>query len=117
MAAQALSPEDYVQIERATPMPADRAGATFILRGELDIENVDLLVRAVLPDAVQGAHVVLDLSGLEFMDCSGVRALVEILSAIGPDGRLTIQRPSPPVRRVLALVGADRLKGLVIDGS
>lgn len=117
VAARGVFPEDYVQIERDPRTPAGRGHATFTLSGEIDIENVDRLVRAVLPDAVRGAHLVLDLSRLEFIDCSGVRALIEILHAIGPDGSLTIRRPSPPVRRVLALVGADRFKGLVIADS
>jgi len=57
---------------------------------------------------------VLDMSRLEFMDCSGFRALIEVLNALGPDGRLTVRRPSPAVRRMLQLVGAERVPGLVI---
>jgi anti-anti-sigma regulatory factor len=57
-----------------------------------------------------------DLSRLKFMDGSGVRALIEVVGAVGPDGRPTIRRRWPPRRRVLALVRADRFPGIVIFG-
>jgi anti-anti-sigma factor len=112
-AAHKVSPE-YVRIERDDSMPAGKGRATFVVTGELDIANVDRLVGAVVPDAVMGAHVILDLSGVDFMDCSVIHALIEILSAVGPDGRVIVRRPSRQVRRVLELVNAHRFQGLVI---
>jgi anti-anti-sigma factor len=109
-----VAPQEYLEIKRDPLMPAGGGRATFVVRGELDIATMDRLIEAVVPDAVRGAHLVLDLSSLEFMDGSGIRALTEILSAIGPAGRLIIRRPSRPVRRVLEIVGADALDGLVI---
>jgi anti-anti-sigma factor len=107
-------PQEYVRIERDPSVLPAPGRATFIVSGELDIGNVDRLTRAIAPDAVPGAHLVLDLSRLEFMDCSGIRALIEILTAIGPDGRLLIKSPSRAVRRVLELAGAECFAGLVI---
>lgn len=107
---------NYLQIERG-PSPADGRCATFWLAGELDIANVDLLVQTVVSAASESDRLVLDLSRLEFMDCSGIRALVRILDAIGRDGRLFLRRPLPPVKMVLDLVGADRFEGLEIQSS
>lgn len=115
--ANKMSPQEYVHVERDLSVPAGGDRVSFIVSGELDIGNVDRLIRAVAPVAVQSAHLVLDLSRLGFMDCSGIRAMIEILNAVRPDGRLIIRRPSPPVRRVLELVDAGRLEGLVIIDS
>lgn len=108
---------DYVWIERNASTPAGKGQATFVVTGELDIANVDRLISSVKRDAVPGAHLVLDVSRLEFMDCSVVRALVELLGALEPNGRLTVWGPSPLVRRVLSLAGAEQMHGLVIVDS
>jgi anti-anti-sigma regulatory factor len=51
------------------------------------------------------------------MDASGFRALLEILTAVGPQGRLTLSRPSSAVRRVLELIDVDRFPRLVVLDS
>jgi anti-anti-sigma factor len=114
VALQENSPPEYVQVELDPTVSPAPGRATFIVSGELDMGNVDRLLRAVEPVAVRGAHLLLDLSRLEFMDCSGIRALTEILTAIGPDGRLLLREPTMAVRRVLELVGADGFPGLVV---
>lgn len=117
MAFDESSAQEYLKIELDPSEPAVGGRATFIVSGELDIGNVDRLISAVLPAAIPGTHLVLDLSRLEFMDCSGIRALVEILTAIGPDGRLLIKRPSAAVKRVFELAGAEGFAGLEIINS
>lgn len=87
---------------------------TFIVSGELDIANVDRLMRAIAPDAGPGVHLVLDFSRLDFMDCSVITMLVGLLSMLGPGGRLSIRRPSRQVRRVLEVVDAAGVRGLEI---
>jgi anti-anti-sigma factor len=114
VALQENSPPEYVQVELDPTVSPAPGRATFIVSGELDMGNVDRLLRAVEPLAVRGAHLLLDLSRLEFMDCSGIRALTAILTAIGPDGRLVLREPTMAVRRVLELVGADGFPGLVV---
>jgi anti-sigma B factor antagonist len=112
-----MAQQEYVHIDR---LPSEEAGAdsaTFIVRGELDIGNVDRLTMAVAAAATESAHVVLDLSGLGFIDCSGVSALIAISNAVGPGGRVIIRRPSPQVTRVLQLVGADRFERFVIANT
>jgi anti-sigma B factor antagonist len=81
------------------------------LRGELDMigaPEVESRLRAL---AGEGLDVRLDLSGLTFMDSTGVRVLFgaakEVDGAEGP--RLEIVRPQGEVWRVIELTGLQRV--------
>jgi anti-anti-sigma factor len=79
-------------------------------RGELDIATVPPLDRALRRAQASSDLVVLDLSGLEFMDSTGAHLLLDAdrrMRAAG--GRLVITRVTPEVAWFLALIGADRL--------
>jgi anti-anti-sigma factor len=52
----------------------------------------------------RGPRLVLDLSGVEFMDCATLRV---VQSAYQVDDRLLLVAPSSPVLRLLELTGAD----------
>jgi anti-anti-sigma factor len=86
----------------------------FVLSGELDLATMDSLIEAVQPDIVAGARLTFDMSDMAFMDGSGFRVLLQILTGVGSGGQVRIERPSSAVRRVLELVGAAHLEGLVI---
>ena len=52
----------------------------------------------------------IDLSGVEFMDSSGLGLILGRLSRVSElGGKLTLQAPSQQVQRVLALAGVERL--------
>ena len=77
------------------------------MKGELDLDGVDRvteeLERAEASDARQ---IVLDLSGLTFIDSSGVRMIVCADLRSRPDGkRLRLIRGGAPVQRVFELTG------------
>ena len=106
------------------PQPGDfsittdeRNGAVLVtLRGELALATAPDVEDAVLGRVREGAHVILDLRGLEFMDSSGVRVIVAAHSAAQDgDGRLTIVRGAPggPVQRVLEISGLEDVLELV----
>lgn len=73
------------------------------LTGEIDVSNVDLL-RATIEPAIETApeRVVFDLTGLEFMDSSGVALL---LHAATRAGSVHLRRPSSIVRRIIEITG------------
>jgi anti-sigma B factor antagonist len=72
-------------------------------RGELDLATA-AIGEAALTDEVD----VLDLSGLEFMDSSGVKVLLRACNA--RDGRRLIVRGARnAVRRILEMTGVDHL--------
>jgi anti-anti-sigma factor len=91
------------EIEQASWSPAPGV----ILRGEVDIGTAAQLTRsldAAIRDSV-GAFVV-DLCDVEFLDSSGIHALMRARAVLGRDDRpLIVVCPPNQVRRVLELVG------------
>jgi anti-sigma B factor antagonist len=84
------------------------------LHGELDIVSAyDLAVALV---EVAGSTVVVDLSGLTFIDSSGISALVMAKNRILADGRgrLLLTNPRGIVRAALEIVG---LSSWIVDWS
>lgn len=78
------------------------------LGGELDVASVPRL--AQLLEEVAAPRVVLDLSGLAFIDSSGVAALVHARQQMDEGGQtLTLTRPSMTVSRVFELLGISFL--------
>ena len=81
--------------------------AVLVLHGEVDLTTAPQL-RAYLDEAIDQGHrlVVVDLSGLGFMDGSGLRVIDSSARRLRlTGGSLSIRSPSPMVRRLLALVG------------
>ncbi|HVM65172.1 MAG TPA: STAS domain-containing protein [Acidimicrobiales bacterium] len=73
--------------------------------GEVDISSVGAL-EACLGPLVAAGPTVLDLSGVTFMDASGVRALVRAQHGAEEAGStFHVRHPSDPVARVLKLGG------------
>ena len=79
------------------------------LVGELDVGNRDLL-RNAISRALEHAPrmLVVDLSGLGFMDCSGLGVLVKAHEQLTEDQRqLVITGSQPIVRRLIRVAGLD----------
>lgn len=94
-----------------TQLDRDGPSATLVVTGELDVASGPALeheVARVLDG--QGGDFRLDLSALTFMDSTGARSLVRVhrrLESIGR--RLVVVSLTPPVRRVIELLGLDEL--------
>jgi len=76
----------------------------FAVRGEIDIANATQLCAALLhaTDRPDCHCLVVDLSRVEFMDLSGVRALYECRRVLAWEGRhMVLAEPSVAVERVL----------------
>jgi anti-sigma B factor antagonist len=84
--------------------------------GELDLATVDLLERA-LGEIDDGAQtVVLDLSGLSFIDSTGLRLVLDLNDRYGGEAdRLRVVAGSPAVERLLDIVGLRDQLPLVTD--
>lgn len=75
--------------------------------GELDIASAPALTeRAGRALEIPAEQVVLDLSGLTFIDCAGGRALTALAGAAPPGCPVVMRGASHRVRKVLAIVGA-----------
>jgi anti-sigma B factor antagonist len=74
--------------------------------GELDIATAASLERALIEDRRRGDRVVLDLAALEFIDSTGLRAIVRGAEAARRDGWELRLRPGPhAVQRVFEIAG------------
>jgi stage II sporulation protein AA (anti-sigma F factor antagonist) len=79
------------------------------LAGEIDHDNRGVLHDALQDCAERSGRIVLDLSGVSFMDSTGISVLLAASQTVRerPGGWLRIAAPSGPVLRVLQLVGLD----------
>ena len=77
------------------------------LFGELDLATVGDFERALADvEASHVAEIVVDLSGLQFIDSTGIRVLAEAARRSRTDGRrLTLLRGPEPVHLVFELCG------------
>lgn len=96
-----FTPEPRLEL---TPLP-DASG--FSLRGVLDLSTAALAHDRLVNVWRPGATVVLDLSGLEFMDSTGLNLMCRGLVMLGERGSLVLRRPQGIVRRVLAVSGVE----------
>jgi anti-sigma B factor antagonist len=80
-------------------------------RGALDLATAEPLeaeLRRV--EATDAGAIRLDLTGIEFMDCSGIRVLVEAdRRSRRNGGRLRLTRGVGQVERVIRLTGVDAI--------
>jgi anti-sigma B factor antagonist len=89
----------------------DRQRPTLAVDGELDLSSIPLLAQHIDSqlESEQGA-LTLDLSGLSFMDSSGLRLLIELNERAERDGwSLSLVAPqNDAATLVLRMTGADR---------
>jgi anti-sigma B factor antagonist len=82
--------------------------------GEIDLANVaefrEACARAVNSDALR---LTVDLSGVTFMDSTGIAVLVFVYKGVGVGRRLHVVCPAGPVGRVLELLHLDSLLNVV----
>jgi anti-sigma B factor antagonist len=92
------------------PLEEPRA---FALEGELDMASAgDVL--AALQDAPADGDLVLDLSGLSFMDSSGLRMVLQLANGRA-DGVVVLRNPTPAVNRILEIALAGETPGVRVE--
>lgn len=84
---------------------------TIGVTGELDLATADeLQLELERVENTDAASIILDLSGLTFMDSTGVRLLIAAHRRSSADAnRLALLRGGPAVQRVLQLSGVELL--------
>ena len=84
--------------------------ATVTVTGELDITTATSLTRRLLEvGAVHPDRLVLDLSGLVFVDVAGARALDEAHTLLQAECPVILRTPRPSARKFFGL--ARRMEG------
>src|SRR5205823_14801724 len=89
------------------------------LNGEVDASNVEA-VSSVLNTTLrahEGADVHIDLTGLEFTDVTGIRALVAAAERVDGSRRLILYGLPPLMTKVMDVVGWTDLPALTISES
>ncbi|MFG2635659.1 STAS domain-containing protein [Streptomyces sp. NPDC048362] len=76
--------------------------------GEIDHDCAGQLLEALTADGA-GSRTVVDLSGVTFIDSSGINALITAHRT--SQGGLSLARPTASVLRVIELVGLDTVMG------
>ena len=86
-------------------------GAVVLVGGDLEFGTAASLRGALIDLAQQGADpLVVDLSGLEFIDSTGLSLLVQAKQRIESQGhRFVLRQPTERVRRVLEISGLAEL--------
>ena len=81
------------------------------LHGELDMGSCDLLTAVFAAvDLTEVTHITVDLDDLEFVDSTGVQALLRIRALQREAGRqVQVRHPRPPVQRVFRVLGIEAL--------
>ena len=89
-------------------------GARVTIAGELDLATVPRVRAALAEEPVAGARgVVVDLSGVTFMDSTGISALLDLERDVGGrGGRLAIACPEGPARLLLDVTGVTGRLGV-----
>jgi anti-sigma B factor antagonist len=78
--------------------------------GEIDLESSPAAREILLKCFEVTSNVIVDLSGVTYIDSSGVASLVEALQAAKKNGsRFALAATSEPTRRVLELARLDKV--------
>jgi anti-anti-sigma factor len=90
---------------------AQEGDATVIhVRGEIDMATCERLRDAIEPHLGPQQTIVLDLSGVRFMDSSCVRVLLHARGTLTSDGgSLVLRNPSRAARLLLTTAGVQHL--------
>jgi anti-sigma B factor antagonist len=96
-----------LRIEKTTDGPS----FTLSLHGEIDLSNVHRAERELhsLDAGRRHERVILDMTGLEFIDSAGIAWLVREIRRANGNGRLQVRGVTPSVRRVLSLTGVEEM--------
>lgn len=85
--------------------------------GEFDLDSVDELKNVALDIFATGQpNLALDLSGVTFVDSTGLGAIVDIANhSRERNGSFALVNPSPQAMRVIQLTALDRQLEVVLD--
>jgi anti-sigma B factor antagonist len=81
------------------------------LSGELDLATDEDLLSAFRSASDDASEVILDLSELEFIDSTGIRAFVTIAREVSPRG-VVLRSPRRAVRKVIDLTRLEDAAGV-----
>jgi anti-sigma B factor antagonist len=96
-----------IELSNREDLCVARVGVT-----RLDASRTPELRNTLVPVAEQKSRMILDVSAVDFMDSTGLGALISVLKALGKDGEMAIAGARPAVRRLLELTRLDQVMRL-----
>jgi anti-sigma B factor antagonist len=93
--------------------------AVVVLAGELDMDTAPQLIRILEPLVEKGpTEIVLDFSGVTFVDSSGIAVLVGSQNQLSEQGRrIRVRAPRPQALRVFEVTGLTGFMGSDRDAA
>jgi anti-anti-sigma factor len=85
-----------------------------VIEGELDLAAVERFNAAIDLCLLPEGDVVLDLHKLEFIDGTGIQAVVDVAERLPEGGKLVLDAPAGMVLKVLRLLRTDQHPKIVI---
>ena len=82
--------------------------------GTIDVSNVDAVRAVLVAQASHQAELHLELSRVQFIDVSGIRALAEVGARANGTGRLVLHGLPAFLKRVMTIIGWDELRNVTI---
>jgi anti-anti-sigma factor len=92
-------------------------GATsgfYVLRGDIDLDTAPRIADISPESTGPASTIVLDFSGVSFIDSIGIWALVNLAQGLD-GGKLVISNASDGVRRTFDLVDLSDVPGIVVE--
>ena len=109
--------ESEPEMNFSTTVFDDGSQAVVVLKGELDMATVGEFEQALSEVEQSAKSIVLDLSGLEFVDCSGLHSFISAQKRItASGGRLAFTRGPRHIDRLFTLTQAASFFEFVEDG-
>jgi anti-sigma B factor antagonist len=88
----------------------------FRVAGELDLLTVPQLREALTSAGARGGDIVLDFSGVSFVDSSGLGLLISTARETNArGGSLVLRTPTKTLRRLFGIAIPDGIPGLVVE--
>ena len=94
----------------STKVARDGDAIVIFVKGEIDIATAERLRDAIEPHLGPRQTIVLDLSGVEFMDSSSLHVLAQARGTLSADGgSLFLRNPSVAAHRLVTVSGLEDL--------
>src|SRR3954449_92337 len=85
-------------------VPTEFRNPVVALSGEIDMANAVGIAHSVKPLIKAGGPIVIDVSGVTFIDSTGVQALFAVVDALGDRGCVVLHGVNGTVRKIIDLI-------------
>ena len=93
-----------------------KGSETLIVTGDLDLASADGFVECASSLTGHPQELALDLTGVEYMDSAGFRAILRLSNELGVHA-LVLRHPQEDVLQFLDIVAADSVNGIRVERS